>query len=80
MAALRKLARALLTTAAVTVAITPPASAYPAPGRVTGDIGVHDPSVVKRPDGSYLVAHTGNGISPKTSTDRTAFPNGAYVH
>ncbi|MEV7098104.1 arabinan endo-1,5-alpha-L-arabinosidase [Amycolatopsis sp. NPDC051045] len=60
------------------------AAAYPAPGRVTGDIGVHDPSVVKRPDGSYLVAHTGDNIALKTSTDRiafsgagSAFPNGA---
>jgi arabinan endo-1,5-alpha-L-arabinosidase len=60
------------------------AAAYPDPGRVTGDIGVHDPSVVKRPDGSYLVAHTGDGIALKRSTDRiafsgagSAFPNGA---
>ncbi|GAA1315470.1 arabinan endo-1,5-alpha-L-arabinosidase [Saccharothrix xinjiangensis] len=75
MAALRKLAIALLTTVAVTVAVAPHASAYPAPGRVTGDIGVHDPSVVKRPDGSYLLAHTGNGIALKTSADRTAFRN-----
>jgi arabinan endo-1,5-alpha-L-arabinosidase len=59
----------------LTVVAAPPASAYPAPGRVTGDIGVHDPTVVKRADGSYLVAHTGNGISLKTSTDRTAFRN-----
>ncbi|WP_086844567.1 arabinan endo-1,5-alpha-L-arabinosidase [Amycolatopsis kentuckyensis] len=49
------------------------AAAYPDPGRVTGDVGVHDPSVVKRPDGSYLVAHTGDGIALKTSTDRVAF-------
>ncbi|MBF8191471.1 family 43 glycosylhydrolase [Nonomuraea sp. K274] len=62
---------------------TPPAS-YPGPGLVTGDIGVHDPAVVKRPDGVYLLAHTGDNIALKTSTDRTAwrnagavFPNGA---
>ncbi|MFT7841589.1 arabinan endo-1,5-alpha-L-arabinosidase [Saccharothrix sp. BKS2] len=59
----------------VTAVAAPSASAYPGPGRVTGDVGVHDPSVVKRPDGSYLVAHTGNGISLKTSGDRTAFRN-----
>ncbi|MEV0001634.1 family 43 glycosylhydrolase [Micromonospora sp. NPDC050980] len=53
---------------------TPP-PAYPQPGRVTGDIGVHDPTVVKRPDGTYLVAHTGNDIALKTSTDRVAFRN-----
>ncbi|MFD1147896.1 family 43 glycosylhydrolase [Saccharothrix hoggarensis] len=50
-------------------------SAYPNPGYVTGDIGVHDPTVVKRPDGSYLVAYTGDGIPLKTSTDRIAFRN-----
>ena len=60
---------------AVTVVGAPSASAYPAPGRVTGDIGVHDPSFVKRTDGSYLVAHTGNGIALKTSADRVAFRN-----
>ncbi|WP_410673324.1 arabinan endo-1,5-alpha-L-arabinosidase [Amycolatopsis sp. cmx-4-68] len=49
------------------------AAAYPNPGRVTGDVGVHDPSVVKRPGGGYLVAHTGDGIALKTSADRTAF-------
>ncbi|MFE9751174.1 family 43 glycosylhydrolase [Saccharothrix saharensis] len=48
---------------------------YPYPGRVTGDIGVHDPAVVKRPDGSYLVANTGDGIGLKTSADRIAFRN-----
>ncbi|MBY8853021.1 family 43 glycosylhydrolase, partial [Saccharothrix sp. MB29] len=75
MVSLRKLALTLLSTLAVTVAVAPHASAYPAPGRVTGDIGVHDPSAVKRSDGSYLIAHTGNGIALKTSTDRTAFRN-----
>lgn len=61
----------------------PPAS-YPDPGPVNGDIGAHDPEVVKRPDGSYLLAHTGNDIALKTSNDRTtwqnagvAFPGGA---
>src|ERR1044071_2625287 len=61
------------------VATAPPASAYPLPGRVTGDISVHDPSAVKRPNGSYLVAHTGTGIALKTSTDRIAFRNAGSV-
>ncbi|GGU43799.1 arabinan endo-1,5-alpha-L-arabinosidase [Lentzea flava] len=73
MVALRKTVLALLTALSVTVAVTSPASAYPGPGRVTGDVGVHDPSVVKRTDGSYLVAHTGDNISLKTSADRIAF-------
>jgi arabinan endo-1,5-alpha-L-arabinosidase len=49
------------------------ATAYPGPGVVTGSTGVHDPEVVKRPDGSYLLAATGEGIHLKTSTDRTAW-------
>ncbi|MGP4027883.1 family 43 glycosylhydrolase [Actinomadura sp. 3N407] len=53
---------------------TPPAS-YPNPGVVTGDIGVHDPSMVKRPEGGYLTAYTGRGLPLKTSGDRTAFRN-----
>lgn len=57
---------------------TPPAS-YPNPGTVTGDIGVHDPTVVARPGGGYLLAHTGNNIALKTSTDRTAFRNAGAV-
>jgi arabinan endo-1,5-alpha-L-arabinosidase len=51
------------------------APAYPNPGTVTGDIGVHDPSVVKRPNGGYLVAYTGDNIGLKYSPDRTAFHN-----
>ncbi|GGM87102.1 arabinan endo-1,5-alpha-L-arabinosidase [Lentzea pudingi] len=66
---------ALVLAAALIVVTAPPAEAYPLPGRVTGDVSVHDPSAVRRTDGSYLVAHTGNGIALKTSTDRIAFRN-----
>jgi arabinan endo-1,5-alpha-L-arabinosidase len=62
---------------------TPPA-AYPGPGAVSGATGTHDPTVVKTPQGSYIVAQTGDNIRLTTSTDRTtfreagaAFPNGA---
>ncbi|WP_160051040.1 arabinan endo-1,5-alpha-L-arabinosidase [Nocardiopsis sp. FR26] len=51
------------------------AAAYPGPGHVTGDIRLHDPSFVKRPEGGYLVAHTANEVGLKTSTDRTTFRN-----
>ncbi|WP_456787921.1 family 43 glycosylhydrolase [Cellulomonas sp. P5_C5] len=58
-------------------------AAYPGPGNITGATWAHDPTVVKRPDGTYLVATTGRGIPLKTSSDRTAwsdvgsaFPNG----
>ncbi|CAG7565348.1 unnamed protein product [Fusarium equiseti] len=54
------------------------------PGPVKGDTFIHDPTIVKKPDGTYLAAFTANGIGLKTSTDRTtwkdvgaAFPNGA---
>lgn len=57
---------------------------YPNPGLVTGNINVHDPTVVKTPGGSYILAHTAPNIALKTSSDRTAwrdagvvFPNGA---
>jgi arabinan endo-1,5-alpha-L-arabinosidase len=70
---------------AVNAASTAEAAAYyPGPGLVSGATTVHDPGIVKRPDGSYLIAHTGDNIVLKTSTDRTAFreagvafPNGA---
>lgn len=72
----KQLAFLLAGAIAVTTAMAPNAwAAYPGPGRVTGDTGVHDPSVVKRPGGGYLVAHTGDNIALKTSTDRTAFRN-----
>ncbi|RSM43221.1 arabinan endo-1,5-alpha-L-arabinosidase [Amycolatopsis balhimycina DSM 5908] len=66
---------------ATALLVTPAAAAaaYPNPARVTGDIGVHDPSVVKRPDGSYLVAYTGDNIALKTSADRVAFRNAGSV-
>ncbi|CAL3972050.1 unnamed protein product [Diplocarpon coronariae] len=54
------------------------------PGPVTGDTFIHDPTVVKTPEGTYLAAYTGDNIQLKTSTDRTAwkdigpaFPDGA---
>ena len=50
----------------VTVVGVPSASAYPAPGRVTGDIGVHDPSVVKRTDGSCFLSQIIAAVSTGT--------------
>ncbi|WP_307815401.1 arabinan endo-1,5-alpha-L-arabinosidase [Streptomyces sp. 7-21] len=65
----------LATAATARASAAPPAArqGYPHPGLVTGDITVHDPTAVIRPDGSYLVAHTGDNIALKTSPDRTAF-------
>ncbi|KAM0201600.1 hypothetical protein ACHAPA_009465 [Fusarium lateritium] len=59
-------------------------AAYPNPGPVNGAVTVHDPTVVKTPSGGYILAHTGDNVALKTSSDRTtwkeagaAFPNGA---
>lgn len=52
---------------------------YVNPGVVTGDTGVHDPTVVKTPSGSYLLASTGTNVQLKTSTDRTAWRNAGAV-
>ena len=49
------------------------AAARVAPGKVTGDVLVHDPSMVRGPDGTYLLAATAPGIALRTSVDRTAF-------
>ncbi len=63
---------------------TNPPSSYPNPGVVTGSTTAHDPTIVKRPDGTYLMAVTAPGVGLKTSTDRTSWrdagvvwPNGA---
>ncbi|MFE3737503.1 arabinan endo-1,5-alpha-L-arabinosidase [Streptomyces sp. NPDC059134] len=60
--------------AAVLLALVPSsASAYPNPGRVTGDIVVHDPTMVRTSSGQYLLYSTGDGLQARTSTDRIAF-------
>ncbi|CAO1612783.1 unnamed protein product [Sympodiomycopsis kandeliae] len=57
-------------------------AAYPNPGPVSGDIDVHDPSMVKV-GSTYFLYATAPGLTIKTSTDRTnfkaqglVFPNG----
>ena len=62
----------------VSTPTTPPA-AYPNPGAVSGNTGVHDPTIVKTPAGGYILVHTGNNVSIKTSTDRTTFRNAGSV-
>jgi arabinan endo-1,5-alpha-L-arabinosidase len=46
---------------------------YPGPGPVSGATGTHDPTIVKTPGGTYIVAQTGDNIPLSTSSDRTAF-------
>jgi arabinan endo-1,5-alpha-L-arabinosidase len=53
---------------------TPTGKAYPDPLPVKGDVNlVHDPSMVRRPDGTYLLYSTGQGLPIRTSRDRTTF-------
>lgn len=49
------------------------AATYPNPGVVTGSTFAHDPTMVRKPAGGYLLAYTAPGIGLKTSADRTAF-------
>jgi arabinan endo-1,5-alpha-L-arabinosidase len=74
----------VLVVAGVPTAQPASAASYPNPGTVTGNITVHDPSMVRGTDGVYYLFSTHNGIEIRTSTDRTAFtrvgsvlPNGA---
>lgn len=60
--------------AAIMLALIPSsASAYPGPGRVTGDVVVHDPTMLRKSDGRYLLYSTHGYLESRTSTDRTAF-------
>lgn len=52
----------------------PAQAAYPNPGRVAGDItGVHDPAMIKAPNGTYILISTNNNLEIRTSTDRINF-------
>ncbi|MEV3973567.1 arabinan endo-1,5-alpha-L-arabinosidase [Streptomyces sp. NPDC050698] len=74
---LRRRTTLLALPAAALLALIPStASAYPNPGRVTGDVVTHDPSMIRTSSGQYLLYATGGGIASKTSGDRTAFRNG----
>lgn len=74
-AAVRPDAVAVNRAAPVVAAATPttPPGSYPNPGAVSGAVGTHDPTMVKTPAGSYIVAQTGDNIRLTTSTDRTTF-------
>ncbi|MFV2119639.1 arabinan endo-1,5-alpha-L-arabinosidase [Streptomyces sp. Act-28] len=66
-----------LTSAALLALVPSAASAYPAPGRVTGATVVHDPTMIRASSGQYLLYATGGGISSRSSSDRIAFTAGA---
>jgi arabinan endo-1,5-alpha-L-arabinosidase len=56
----------------------PPAT-YPDPGPVSGDVRVHDPSLVRALDGTYILVHTGDNLVIKTSADRIAWRDAGVV-
>jgi arabinan endo-1,5-alpha-L-arabinosidase len=73
----RRVRRALivLLVAAATAAFASPAVAYPGPGRVTGDTGIHDPSLLIRSSGATKYVLFGTGNVTRVSTDRVQFTN-----
>ncbi len=52
---------------------------YPNPGTVTGDVRVHDPSIIRAADGTYYLFSTHNGIEIRSSADRVAFTLAGFV-
>lgn len=73
----RRAALLALPTAALLALVPSTASAYPNPGRVTGSVVTHDPTMIRTSSGQYRLYATGGGISSKASSDRTAFSAGA---
>jgi arabinan endo-1,5-alpha-L-arabinosidase len=68
---LRRLSR-LVVTAASALALMGAAFAYPNPGRVTGDVVVHDPTMIRTSSG-YVLYSTHGYLEARTSTDRINF-------
>jgi arabinan endo-1,5-alpha-L-arabinosidase len=60
------------TRTAVTATATAAAVAPPGPGLVTGDVTVHDPSMIRTSSG-YLLISTHDALAARTSPDRIAF-------
>jgi arabinan endo-1,5-alpha-L-arabinosidase len=82
---MRRLGSLILAAGLLVLAAPAAQAAYPNPGVVTGQVtNVHDPSMVKAANGTYILASTGTNLPIRTSTDRVAFrtvgvvwPNGA---
>ncbi len=55
-------------------AALPPPTPAQTGNPLTGDLGVHDPMLLKA-GSTYYLFHTGNGVSMKTSQDRIAWRN-----
>jgi arabinan endo-1,5-alpha-L-arabinosidase len=85
---MRTFARVAVTAVLAVVAVAVPGgtarAAYPQPGLVRGDIGVHDPTMIRTSDGTYYTYSTHNGLEARSSSNRidfagagAALPNGA---
>lgn len=63
------------------LAAAPAAAApgFPDPAPVTGDTRVHDPAMVRAPDGTYILVATGDNLQTLTSTDRVDFKRAGAV-
>lgn len=48
-------------------------NAYPDPAPLSGDATVHDPSMIQKPDGTYLVFGTHGGLEMRSSADGKSF-------
>jgi arabinan endo-1,5-alpha-L-arabinosidase len=83
--ALATVALAVTATAGALAMVHPAqAATYPNPNTVSGSTGVHDPTVVRASNGTYVLVGTGNNLPIKTSTNRVSWtdagsvwPNGA---
>lgn len=62
-----------------TMAVPAAAAGYPNPGSVSGDVSVHDPSMVRAANGTYYLFSTHQGIEIRTSTDRIHFTRDGSV-
>lgn len=69
---------ALALWAAVPWPISAQVAGNPAVNPLQGNLGVHDPVLIKA-GGTYFSFATGNGIATKTSTDRITWKNGLSV-
>lgn len=69
----RRIVTTLLAAAAAVAALVPApaatAASYPDPWPTTGDVAAHDPSMIRLPDGEYVVYSTHNGLEARTSRD-----------
>lgn len=73
---MRRLSRLVVAAASACTlvgALVGAALAYPNPGLVTGDVVVHDPTMIRTSSGGYVVYSTHGYLEARTSTDRITF-------